>query len=47
MASITVRICKDGTPSFRVLIRRKGVYICKTFKTKGSAIFWSMKHEPK
>jgi hypothetical protein len=47
MASITVRICKDGTESYRVLIRKKGVYKCKTFKCKKAAIVWSLQNDPK
>jgi hypothetical protein len=47
MASITERICKDGTPSFRVLIRKKGIYLCKTFKTYNEAAGWVIKNETK
>jgi hypothetical protein len=47
MASITVRMCKDGTPSFRVLIRKKGVYKCKTFKGRKIAVLWSIQNEPR
>jgi hypothetical protein len=47
MASITRRVCKDGTDSYRVLIRRKSVYLCKTFKSLKIAKLWMIKNEPR
>jgi hypothetical protein len=47
MASITERIRLYGGTSYRVLIRKKGVYLCKTFHTKKEAILWVTINEPK
>jgi hypothetical protein len=47
MASITIRTCQDGTDSYRVLIRKKGVRMCKTFKKKLIALAWAKKNDPK
>ncbi len=46
MASLTVRICKDGSESYRILIRKKGLYMCKTFKCRKLAVIWIIKNDP-
>jgi hypothetical protein len=47
MASVTKRIRLDGGVSYRVLIRRKGIYKCKTFHTVKDATIWITENEPK
>lgn len=47
MATITIRICKDGTKRYRVLIRKKKYpRMCKTFADLKTAKKWAAIHDP-
>lgn len=46
MASIFERLCKDGTSTFRVQIRRKGLpKLCLSFSSHKEAKKWVDEHE--